>query len=499
MASKAGVGNFIKPSVVTIMGHVDHGKTTLLDYIRKTKVAEKEEGGITQKIGAYQVEAKGKKITFIDTPGHAAFAKMRAMGEKAADIVIIVISAKDGVMPQTLEAIDLAKNSNTPFIIAFNKVDLPQVDINKIKKQLADSNVLVEGWGGKIPCSEISAKTGKGIDDFLDLILLVAELLELKSKTLEPFYGVVIESAKNPKKGAVCTVIVKTGTLQVGDTIYSQDGQKTKIRALMNFKGENVRKVLPGDPAEILGFAKAVKLGSVLSADAKLLESKKLDATESVKGGKGEKKYSKILNLIIKADTRGSLDAILSTLSAIKKEGIFINVLQEGAGAVSESDILLAASSKAIVLAFNTFVPKAVLDMAKESKVIVREYKIIYRLFEEVEGALEGILELEEEKIKGRGGIIAKFKLPKSGDIVAGCKVLAGRLRAKDKVRIWETADVLKESKENEELKPLYEGVIKNLKMGTKDVEVAGKDNEVGVFLNPQFPAVKVGHILEVL
>jgi len=174
----------------------------------------------------------------------------------------------------------------------------------------------------------------------------------------------------------------------------------------------------------------------VLSADAKLLESKKLDATESVKGGKGEKKYSKILNLIIKADTRGSLDAILSTLSAIKKEGIFINVLQEGAGAVSESDILLAASSKAIVLAFNTFVPKAVLDMAKESKVIVREYKIIYRLFEEVEGALEGILELEEEKIKGRGGIIAKFKLPKSGDIVAGCKVLAGRLRAKDKVRI---------------------------------------------------------------
>ena len=496
MVSKSSRTSITKPPVITIMGHVDHGKTTLLDYIRETKVAEKEAGGITQKIGAYQVEVKGSKITFIDTPGHAAFAKMRAMGEKAADIVVIVIAASEGVMPQTLEAIELAKSSNTPFLIAFNKMDLPGADINKAKKQLADNNILVEGWGGDIPCAEISAKTGKGVDALLDLILLVAEMVELRADVKEPFYGVVIESGKDPKKGAVCTVVAKTGELAIGDTVYSQDGQKTKVKALMDFRGKRVKKIFPGDPVEVLGFTKPVKLGSAISADPSIsgsFSSPELDI------GKENSSKAKTLNIIVKADTRGSLDAIKSTLLAIEKEDTFINILQEGVGPISESDILLASSSKAIIVGFNVPVSKSVSDMADEAGVIVRTYKIIYRLFEEIEGALDGLLELEEEKIKGRGEVIAKFKLPKSGDIVAGCKVLVGRLKVKDKVCVWETLKDLKDSKENQELKPLYSGTIKNLKIGRNDVNVAGKDNETGVFLSPQFPEIKVGYILEIL
>jgi len=497
----------MKPPVVTIMGHVDHGKTTLLDFIRKTKVAEKEAGGITQKIGAYQVEIKDKKITFVDTPGHVAFAKMRAMGGNVADIVVVVISAVDGVMPQTLESINLAKSSNTPFIIAFNKIDLPGADITKVKKQLADNNILVEGWGGDIVCAEISAKTGKGVEALLDVILLVAEMIGLKANITEPFYGVVIESWKDPKKGSVCTVVSKNGQLSIGDTVYSQDGQKAKIKALMDFKGKAVKKILPGDPVEVLGFERPVKLGSALSSDIDFLKSyglplpsqTGLQATLPSQSLPPVGAGSKVLNLIIKADTRGSLDAIGSTLLAIKKEGTCINILQEGVGPVSESDVLLASSSKAIILAFNVAVPKIVLEMADNPKVIIRTYKIVYELFEEIEVALEGILELEEEKIKGRAEVIAKFKLPKSGDIVAGCRVLAGRLKAKDKIQIWETLEDLKKSRENQELKPLYLGVIKSLKIGKNDVNVAGRENEAGVFLVPQFPEIKVGFIVEVL
>ncbi|MFH1407582.1 MAG: translation initiation factor IF-2 [Patescibacteria group bacterium] len=496
-------GNLIeKPPVITIMGHVDHGKTTLLDYIRKTKIAEKEVGGITQKIGAYQVEIKDKKITFIDTPGHAAFAKMRAMGEKVADIVVIVIAAGEGVMPQTLEAIDLAKSSKTPYIIAFNKMDLPGADINKVKKQLADNNILVEGWGGDVSCAEISAKTGNGVDALLDLILLVAEIMELKANTAEPFYGVVIESGKDPKKGAVCTVIAKTGKLSVSDMAYSQDGQKTKIKALMDFRGKRVKKILPGEPMEVLGFTKPVKLGAVISADPNFFKSESFAQMGKTASAKEIKSGGKTLNIIIKADTRGSLDAIRSTLLALKKEDTFINILQEGVGPVSESDVLFAISSRAVILGLSVPVPRNVLDMAKSAKVIIRTYKIIYRLFEDIEGALDGLLELAEEKIKGRGEVIAKFKLPKSGDIVAGCKVLAGRLKVKDKVCVWESLEDLKKSKEvkeDGELKPLYSGSIKNLKIGRNEVNVAGKDNETGVFLFPQFPAIKVGFILEIL
>ncbi|MFH1566334.1 MAG: translation initiation factor IF-2 [bacterium] len=487
-----------KPPVVTIMGHVDHGKTTLLDYIRKTKVAEKEEGGITQQIGAYQVEFKNRKITFVDTPGHAAFAKMRAMGEKVADIVIIIVAANDGVKPQTLEAIDLAKSSGTPFVIAFNKIDLPDVDINRVKKQLADNDILVEGWGGNIVCVEISAKSGNGVDTLLEVIMLMADMLELTASVTEPFSGIIIESKKDPKKGAVCSIVAKNGKLSVGNTIYSQDGQKIKIRALVDFKGSKIKTVFPGDPVEVLGFTKPPKIGMVVSSSPELFKLEKVSSkTGKVRGEESPK--GKTLNLIIKADTRGSADAIETTLREIKKEDFFINILYLSVGSISESDILLANSSKAIILAFNVNVPKNVTAMAESYKVIIRTYKIIYKLFEEVEGALEGIFELAEEKIKGRAEVIAKFKLPKSGDIVSGCRVLAGRLKVKDKINMWLSMEEFKKSKDDLEMKPLYVGVIKSLRIGKNEVNVAGKDNEAGVFLNPPFPEVKVGYVVEVL
>jgi len=489
-----------KPPVVTIMGHVDHGKTTLLDFIRRTKVASKEAGGITQSIGAYQVEVKDKKITFIDTPGHAAFSKMRSMGNIAADIVVIVIAADDGVMPQTREAIDLVKAANTSFIVAINKIDKPSADSNKVKKQLVDNGVLVEGWGGDIVCVEISALTGKNVETLLDVILLLAEMLDLKANFSGSPVATVIESAIDPKRGAVSTAVVREGVLEVGKDVYSQDGQKARVRALIDYKGENVKKAFPGDPVEVLGFKDTVALGSSITGDKGSLETAVLPGTNSRKVPK--ETSEKQLNLVIKADTVGSLDAIKATLSGIEKEDAQINIILAGVGGVTESDILVAKDSGAIILAFNVRVPKNVAGLAEDLKVIVRSYKIIYELFEEVEGALEGVLELEEEKIKGRAEVIAKFKLPKSGDIIAGCKVLGGRLKVKDKVQVWESLDTLKQRKQvkvEEGPTPLCNGAIKSLKIGKDEVSVAGKDNEAGVLLSPQFPEIKVGNVLEVV
>ncbi len=462
-----------RPPVVTILGHVDHGKTTLLDYIRRTNIAYREHGGITQHIGAYQIETSGKKITFIDTPGHEAFAKMRSQGAAVADIAILVVAANDGVMPQTIESINHIKSAGISCIVAITKIDLPDINLDKIKKQLIKQDLKLEEYGGEIPVVPLSAKTGEGIDKLLQMIILLSELKEIKDNPKEKTKAVVIESTLTKNRGVTATVILRNGLLTTGDTILCEN-QTFKIRAIINWLGENIKQIKAGDPAEILGWQTLPSIGSVVfkAAEAKLsLKTSSSLSTISTKPilsvvEKSLPIEEEKIRLIIKADTYGTLEAIINGLKDKKN----IDIVQTGVGIISEGDIFLAKTTKSLVVGFQVKPTDQVMKLAESEKVIVKTYNIIYELFDELDEVIEAIKTGNMVKVLGEAKIIALF--PIKDQVVAGVKVISGRLARGDEVKIMRGKQELIRTK------------IKSLRHGKEDITVSSQGSEAGVLLS---------------
>lgn len=433
-----------RPPIVAIMGHVDHGKTTLLDTIRKTKVAEGESGGITQHIGAYQIKKSGKFISFLDTPGHEAFSEMRARGANVTDIIVLVVAADDGVRPQTLEVIKRAQFTNTPLIVAINKVDKPEANIMRVKQELSGVGVLTEEWGGKTIAVEISAKQNKGIDELLEMILLTAEIEGFKANPHGKTVGTIIESKVSHGKGANATVIIQNGTLKVGD-IIAAGAAFGRIRSLEDETGKKLKEALPSTPAQISGFSEVPQAGDVLQVTTTLDEAKQIALTIARKNhshklsGKqaivGDLK-NKTLNLIVKADVAGSLEAIKQSIAKLKNDEVKISILNEGVGEINESDVLLASSSKAVVIGFKSKVnPKAV-NLAKQKKVVIDSYDVIYELIEDITSAVIKMFTPELEKHSfGKAKVLQIFRTEK-GEMIIGGRVDEGELKKPSQIMI---------------------------------------------------------------
>ena len=483
----------LRAPIVTFMGHVDHGKTSILDRIRKTNIQEKEYGGITQHTGAYQITYNDKKITFIDTPGHAAFTQMRARGGKAADIVVLVVAAEEGVKPQTKEAISHIKAAKVPIIVAINKIDKPGADPRKVKQELAQENILVEDWGGSEMCVEMSAKTGEGLDKLLESILLLSEIIGIKGDPRGELEAFIIESRLDRKKGVVVSCIVRNGTLRVGDVV-SASGLNAKVKSMSDYNGKMVKDAGPSDPVEVLGFSGVPSVGDlILTKGSELAElSVNNDKVEIV--GKDAKR---MVSIVLKADTQGTLEAVKSSLSDLVTSSAettyALQFLHTGTGDINESDVMLAQSGKGVVVGFDVKIPSNVEDLAESSGVLVKSYKTIYDLIDDASKLLEGTAVTEMSKVKGRAKVLKLFKL-ESGDIIAGCKVLAGALKVKSRIAVYDKnpADIKKGDE------PLYRGSIKKLKKGKDDIDVAGKDNECGVLLKPQFDNISEDMYIEV-
>ncbi len=489
-----------RPPVVVVMGHVDHGKTSLLDRIRKTDVARREKGGITQHIGASQVELpSGKKITFLDTPGHEAFTTLRARGAKVADIAVLVVAADDGVMPQTIEAINHAKDAGIPIIVAVNKIDLPQANPERVLRELSEQGLIPEEWGGDTPVVRVSAKTGEGIEELLEMITLVAELEELKANPKGKTKAVIIETKLDPKRGPVATAIVQNGTLKVGD-IFVAGATHGRVRAMIDDKGRRLKEAPPGTPVEILGFEELPEPGDILivvpdERTAKQLaeQRKRQKEQEKLKGTalRLEEIYEKIqsgelkeLKIVLKADTIGSIEALKKALEELSTDKVKVSIIHAGVGAISESDIMLAKASGAIVIGFNTRPNPAARRLLEEEKVDVRTYGVIYDAVEDVKKALEGLLEPEKvEEVIGQAEVRATFKIKKVGT-VAGCYVLDGKLVRGAKARLIREGVVI------------YDGEIEGLKRFKEDVKEVPKGFECGVKLK-DFNDIKVGDIIE--
>lgn len=443
-----------RPPVVVVMGHVDHGKTKLLDAIRKTHVMESEAGGITQHIGAYQVERKGRQLTFIDTPGHEAFTVMRSRGAKVADLAILVVAADDGVQPQTKEAVNIIQSAKLPFVVALNKIDKPDANIERVKGQLAELNLVPEDWGGKTIVAPISAKAGTGLDSLLDMLLLVADL-EKERIIANPDrrgIGTVIESHVDAGSGPVATVLVQNGTLRVGDDIGVRDTLLGRVRGMQDWQGENVKVAPPSMPVQILGWKMAPGVGDIMEVpeDAKTLKRVRPGetmhrATEEVAairhaaptGAEGEEAEKRnVLNLIIRADVLGSLEAILGMLDTIKHEDVGVKVISKGLGYVTDSDVLAAEASKALILSFNTTPMTVAEQLARDKNVTIKQYKVIYKLFDEVLNELEKMLPSETVITElGKLEVLANFRKTDDGYIVGG-KVLGGKLVPKARLRV---------------------------------------------------------------
>jgi translation initiation factor IF-2 len=404
-----------RPPIVTILGHVDHGKTTLLDFIRKASVAAHEHGGITQAIGAYQATHDGKLITFIDTPGHAAFEKMRSRGAKVADIAVLVVAADDGVMPQTVEAIKHIQAANVPMIAAVNKIDLPGINLTsqmeKIKRQLSDNKVLVEEYGGDVPIVQLSAKSGEGVDKLLEMILLVAEVNELKGDPDLPAQGVVIESNLDKSKGPVATIIIRNGSLKKTDQIFL-GGTKSKIRGVIDYTGKSIDQAGPSTPVELLGLEIVPAVGALLG-DEKPAEVQKREVISLLQKLRNEN--SNILNVIAKADKVGSLEAIEDALLSFNVEGDVVKLVAKGTGDITEKDVELAAATKAFIVGFAVKVTPPAAKIADTEHVLIRTYNIIYELLDEIKDVVEGMLagELSEE-ILGLDRLWLNFNLEKT-------------------------------------------------------------------------------------
>ncbi len=458
-----------RPPVVCVLGHVDHGKTTLLDYIRKTHVAAAETGGITQHIGAYQIKLKsqGKTITFIDTPGHAAFNKIRCRGVKVADLAVLVVDASEGVKPQTLESLQILEEAKIPFIVAANKIDLPGTSVDKVKAQLAERGVLVEGYGGQVVLVPISAKTGKGVDELLEMIILQAEIQELKAELNVQPEAVVIETKLDCRRGPLATVIVKKGVIHLGDFIVSGSGGK--VKSMLDENGYLVSEAEPAKPVEILGFKELPEVGSLIKfSNSMIINRKKVTFThKKLKPVIEEiKEKNKCFKLILKADVNGSLEAIKSSLP---QEVVLIS---EGLGDVSESDVLMAASAKASILAFRVNFPQAVKKLAEFEKVNVKTYQVIYQLLEDIEKEVLHLIEpTVEETILGEATVIAEFKI--KGAHIAGCRVVKGSLNLGDQVRFKRTENFIGEAK------------IKNMQKNRQDVKTVKAGDEVGLVFVP--------------
>ena len=453
-----------RPPVVTIMGHVDHGKTSLLDYIRKTRVAEREFGGITQHIGAYQAEVNGKLITFLDTPGHEAFTAMRARGAQVTDIVVLVVAADDGIMPQTVEAINHAKNAQVPIIVAINKIDKPEANPDRVMQQLTQYELVPEAWGGDTIFVPVSAITGEGIDTLLEMILLVAELAELKADPKAEFQGAVIEAKLDKGRGPVATILVQQGTLKRGDILVVG---KTwgKIRAMFDYTGKQIDSATPATPVEVMGLDNVPVAGDRAErveseARARAIVEERLESEKRPEAVRPTRRVNlaelfkqmqagetKSLNIILKADTYGSVEAIRDALLKLEKpEGVELKIINANVGNITEADVDFAIAAEAVVLGFNVKVETNAQSKAKASRVDVRVYRIIYELLEEMEKALHGLLEPEyKEVVLGTAEVRAVFKL--SRGVVAGCYVLDGKIVRNAPARLMRGGQVVHESK----------------------------------------------------
>lgn len=438
-----------RPPVVTVMGHVDHGKTSLLDAIRQTRVVDQEVGAITQHIGAYQVEHQGHKITFIDTPGHEAFTQMRARGANVTDIAVLVVAADDGVMPQTLEAIHHARAADVPMIVAVNKIDLPAANPNQVKQQLTQHGVVIEEYGGEVPLILVSAKTKEGIDDLLEHILLVAEISELRANPNRPAEGVIIESEKDPNRGPIASVIIKKGTLRVGDVVLAGETWG-RVKAMFDDRGQRVKEAPPSSPVEIMGLNAVPRAGDIIrvvedekearaaaeAAARSAAESAQARAVtlEAVSGDIAAGR-AKDLNVMVKADTQGSVEAIRSSLERLAEGDVRLNVILAAVGNVSESDVMLASASNAIIVAFQVRIEPGAKRQAEAEGVDIRQYQIIYELIEDIEKAVKGLMEpVTREVVDGHAEVRAIFRV--RGGRVAGCMVTDGVIRRNSLVRV---------------------------------------------------------------
>lgn len=450
--------------IVAILGHVDHGKTTLLDYIRTTKVAQSESGGITQSIGAYQATYKDKLLTFIDTPGHAAFSKMRSRGAAVADVVVLVVAADDSVQPQTIESIKHIKAAAAPFVVAINKTDKPDANVEVVKAKLTEHEVFVEGYGGNTPCVLISGKTGTGVDTLLETILLLTELEELPYEPDKQFSAPIIEAKLDPKKGILVSAIVKTGTLNVGDMVHTETAV-AKIRALFDDQGKSITKATPGMPVQILGFGSLPSVGEVIvpGTVAELMGLNSLAPANIV--APVVDPLVKRLNLIIKADTTGSLEAIKGSFTS----DVFL--ITSGTGDITESDVLMAGATGSIILGFNVRVSPSVAKLAEAEKVIIKNHKIIYEILEYVEKKVLKLMEpsIDEDEL-GIATVIKVFEI--NSDHIAGAKVDSGRLEVGDTIHL-KRGDLLKNAR------------IRSIRIGKDEVKTVEATKECGVFFSP--------------
>jgi translation initiation factor IF-2 len=489
-----------RPPVITVMGHVDHGKTSLLDRIRSTHVTDQEAGGITQHIGAYKVKVPKGELVFLDTPGHEAFTAMRARGAQVTDFVILVVAADDGVMDQTKEAINHSRAAGVPILVAVNKIDKPEADKDRVMRELSEYNLIPETWGGDTLFADVSAKTGQGVDDLLDLILLQAEIMELRSNPDKRATGIIIEARLDKGKGPLATVIIKEGTLKLGDPFVA-GVHYGKVRAMLDHEGRSVSEATPSTPVEIQGFASVPDAGEIVM----VVEEEKLarqigeqrfikhreDDVASTSPASLEELIARMqteelkeLNLIVKGDVQGSVEAVKEALLGIPSKEIKLKVIHGGVGAINESDIMLASASKAIIIGFNVRPTPKTTQLAEQEKVDLRLYTIIYDAIEDVRKAIEGMLSpIERETVVGRAEVRQTFQVGKIG-VIAGCHVVTGKIERSNQIRLLRDNVVV------------HQGKLSSMKRFKEDVKEALEGYECGIGIE-KYRDVKVGDIIE--
>jgi translation initiation factor IF-2 len=487
-----------KPPVVTVMGHVDHGKTSLLDRIRQSNVQSGEAGGITQHIGAYQVESDGRKVTFIDTPGHEAFTEMRARGARVTDVVVLVVAADDGIMPQTVEAIEHARAAGVPMVVALNKIDVPNANQDRVLGELSERDLVPEVYGGDTVTVPVSAKTGEGIDELLENILVVAELEDLKANPKAPASGYVIEGERDPGRGPVATLLLSRGTLEKGNAVLAGTAYG-RVRAMLDFMGNRVREAGPGTPVEILGLSGVPEAGTRfevtgherIARDRARQAEERLRRQELAQGstrrtleellGEGG---TQDLNLVVKADVAGSVEALKEALARLSTEEVRVNIVRSGVGALTDSDVMLGSASDGILLGFNVRPTNTAKQVAEREGVEIRTYDVIYKALEEIEAAMRGMLAPDiEERENGTAEVRQTFRVPNVG-VVAGCYVTSGEIFRNNRVRVVRDGTVV------------YEGNIASLKRFRDDVRSVREGFECGVGVE-NFNDVKEGDVLE--
>ena len=487
-----------RPPVVTVMGHVDHGKTSLLDTIRQTHVTSQEAGGITQHIGAYQVVQQGKKIVFLDTPGHEAFTSMRARGAQVTDIAILVVAADDGVMPQTIEAINHAKSAKVPIIVAINKMDKPGANPERVMQQMTEYGLVAESWGGDTIMVPVSAVKKTGISELLEMILLVAEVQDLKANPNRPAVGTIVEAELDKGKGPVATVLVQNGTLRVGDSILAGTAYG-KVRAMTNDRGEKVKKAGPATPVEVIGLSDVPQAGDILAVldekAARSIAEKRLAKTKAEAVAQAQKVTLedlfqqiqageiKDLNLLVKADVQGSIEALRQSLENLKNKEVRVIIVHSGVGAINESDVMLASASNALIIGFNVRPDANARKAAEMEKVDIRTYRVIYDAINDVEAAMTGMLAPEfREVLQGRVEIRQVFNIPKG--VVAGSYVQEGKITSTSQVRLLRNGVVV------------YEGKLESLRRFKDDVKEVAAGYECGITLE-KYRDIKEGDIVE--